>query len=357
MSSLRLRLHHRRDNFSLDVDTRLETRGVTALFGPSGSGKTTLLDCIAGLREDIDDAAIHFDDECWQQGRERLPAWRRGIAYVFQDARLFPHLSVAGNLDYARRRAHGSAPTQETVAHWLDIEPLLDRSIDTLSAGQAQRVAIARALLSAPRLLLLDEPLANLDRAAARHCLACLLRVARDAALPMLYVSHRIEEISAIADHLLLLRDGRIEAEGPAAELLSRIDGELAEDEDAAALLLTEAQGSCADGLCEVRADDLPLWVSGTPGRGTQRLRVAARDVSVCRERPVASSILNILPVTLDSLRPVSSTHCLLRLRLREQFLLARITERSRRELALAPGDHLFAQIKSTALLDPVGGA
>jgi molybdate transport system ATP-binding protein len=353
--ALVIRIRQRADNgFALSLDLALPTTGITALFGPSGSGKTTVLDCIAGLRPDIEDADIAFRGESWHSAGERRPSWERGVGYVFQDARLFPQLSVAGNLDFAARRARAGAPQRAEVVDWLQIAPILERAPQTLSAGQAQRVAIARALLSGPQLLLLDEPLANLDRAAAAQCLDCLARVAAEAGMPMLFVSHRIEEVANIADRLVLLRDGAVEAEGPLPGLLTRLDSSLAEDENAATILLAEvADGERLFGLTELSADGETLYVASAAAPGTtQRVRIAARDVSVCRERPQHTSILNVLEVTLDSLRSVSGTHCLLRLKLREQFLLARITERSRHELGLRAGDTLFAQVKSSALLD-----
>ena len=353
MSSLSINIDHRGEgDFRLRLRLSLPARGVTGVSGPSGSGKTTLLNCIAGLRPDIRRAEIRFGAHCWQSSAHSLPAWKRGVGCVFQDARLFPHLSVAGNLDYAGKRAFSAAPDRDRVIDWLKIGALLPRRIGTLSAGQGQRVAIARALLGAPRLLLLDEPLANLDRPAARECLDCLLRISRESDLPMLYVSHHIEEVAALADQLILMRDGAVEAQGDASALLSRLDTSLAADEGAAAVLVTQATGRRADGLEELWADGRSLYVARRSGTGQrQRLRIAARDVSVCRQRPTQTSILNIMPVTLVDWRSLSDTHCLLRLRLEEQHLLARITERSRHELALQAGDALYAQIKSTALL------
>jgi molybdate transport system ATP-binding protein len=342
--------------FRLNVDTSLPPQGITALFGPSGSGKTTLLDCIAGLRRDVRDAQIRFGDDLWQHGQDRRPPWARPVAYVFQDARLFPHLSVRGNLDYARHRAGPDAPPLDEVASALDINALLDRQPQTLSAGQGQRVAIARALLSGPQLLLLDEPTANLDREAAAHCLRCLASAASNRKLPMLYVSHRIEEVASIADHLLLLREGKIEADGPLPQLLAQLDTQLAEEDSAAAILLARVGEEDEDGLTALTADGEALYVSArAPAGSLRRLRVPARDVSVCRVRPQQTSILNVLPVVLEEMRPAGDAHSLLRLRLREQHLLARITRRSSRELDLRPGDQLFAQIKSSALLDGEG--
>lgn len=353
MSTLQLQMAHQDKNgFALELDTEIPLQGVTAIFGPSGSGKTTLLDCIAGLRPDVTAAVVNCDGSIWQDAGRFLAPWKRTIGYVFQDARLLPHLSVEGNLRYAEQRAPTGGIESSQVIQWLNLDELLSRLPEELSAGQSQRVAIARALLRNPELLLLDEPLANLDHAAADECLTYLQRVGHQSELPMLYVSHRIEEVSRIADRLLLMDNGKLQAQGPIAEMLSRLDTRLIEDEAAAALLKVEI-GDFDDRyqLTELKIGNASVWVSGdSSGSGAHRLRVAARDVSVCRERPGHSSILNVLPVVLKDIHDVSSAHCMLQLALEDQTLLARITRRSRDELSLAVGDALYAQIKSTAL-------
>ncbi|MFT7289243.1 MAG: molybdate transport system ATP-binding protein [Halieaceae bacterium] len=354
MSALKLKINYRSANgFTLAIDTEIRAQGVTALFGPSGSGKTTVLNCIAGLRHDIESADIRFGEQIWQQGPSSTAPWERELGYVFQDARLFPQLSVAGNLEYAAKRAVAPHFDRQQIIDWLEIGELLERSPTTLSAGQEQRVAIARALMRGPRLLLLDEPLANLDHSAARQCLSCLREVSRQTRLPMIYVSHQIEEVCAIADQLVILQGGRIAAQGPMLELAGRLDTELA-TRDSAAALLRASVASRDDhyALTEFQVDGQSLWIGneGTTG-ALQRLRIPARDVSVCREPPQQSSILNVLTVTLAERRDLSASHCLLRLQLAEQFLLARITRRSFDELQLNMGDRLYAQIKSTALL------
>ncbi|GAB5413976.1 MAG: molybdenum ABC transporter ATP-binding protein [Congregibacter sp.] len=354
MSVLSLRIQHRNtDGFHLEVDTQIPLSGVTAIFGASGSGKTSILDCVAGLRDDITEATLCFDDQTWQKGSKRVAAWQRSVAYVFQDARLFPHLSVDANLRYAQvRAAPGGLPRARVIA-WLEIDALLTRMPDTLSAGQQQRVAIARALLSNPRLLLLDEPLANLDHVAARQCLDYLAQIAAQARLPMLYVSHNITELHNIADRVLILDAGKVTAEGSLIELAGNLDTPLAEDPDAAAILDVEV-GEYDEkyGLTEMRLGEHRIWVAGRcEHEQTRRLRVPARDVSVCRDRPAATSILNVLPVTVTELRSLSTSHTLLQLALEDQTLVARITSRSRDALQITRGDTLYAQIKSTALI------
>ena len=356
MKGLSLKLECQGDSeFALRLDCTLPASGITAVYGPSGSGKSTLLDCIAGLRAPQADSVVQLDSEAWQAPGVTVPPWQRRIGYVFQDARLFPHLDVQQNLNYAlaRRAPPGSISLDQVVA-WLELSDLLSRTTDTLSAGQKQRVAIGRALLSSPRLLLLDEPLANLDHAARQQCLRCLQRLSDELQLPMLYVSHDIEEVSQLADHLLLLDKGRLVEHGSLLELCSRLDTRLSHEEQAAAILTASvARHDTTFGLTELSIDGHTLLVNHlphTPGQ-TRRVRIPARDVSVCRERPLDSSILNILPVTVCEIENTDGARLLLRLSLGSQFLLARITRKSAVELRLQVGDPIYAQIKSAALL------
>ena len=356
MSGLALALRCSTGNgFSLDLDRELPNTGVTAIYGPSGSGKTTLLECVAGLRPADPDSRIHFRGRPWQTADVWVPPWRRRIGFVFQDARLFPHLNAGQNLDFALRRQQAPGAMDRTqVVERLQLEPLLAQMPATLSAGQRQRVAIGRALLSAPQLLLLDEPLANLDQLARRECLHYLQGLHRELELPMLYVSHDIEEVSQLADHLLMLEAGRALDQGPLLQLCSSLDTRLSHEERAAAIATGRIRRhDDSYGLSELDVEGQTLYVNRLPGPvgRTHRLRIPARDVSVCRERPEDSSILNILPVQLREIEETTGARVLLRLALGEQYLLARITRKSAVELGLAPGDALYAQIKSAALL------
>ncbi|MBP6701805.1 MAG: molybdenum ABC transporter ATP-binding protein, partial [Halioglobus sp.] len=295
-----------------------------------------------------------FRGNSWLAPDTFVPPWQRRVAYVFQDARLFPHLNVQQNLDFAasRRAGNGGASMAQVISA-LELADLLQREPAGLSAGQKQRVAIGRALLSAPQLLLLDEPLANLDHAAAHQCLACLQQLARQLALPMLYVSHDIEEVSQLADHLVLLEQGRLVDRGPLLDLCGRLDTRLSREEQAAAIVLgTVLRHDPEYALTELEVEGEILLVGQQRAAGQQRrLRVPARDVSVCRQRPLDSSILNILPVTLTQLEAEGEARVMLRLALGSQYLLARITRKSATRLQLQVGDRLFAQIKSAALL------
>lgn len=342
-------------DFNLNVQCDISAKGVTAVYGPSGSGKTTLLDCVAGLRRPSNSSSIRFGDQAWHCNGKTMPAWQRRVGYVFNDARLFPHLSVKDNLNYgARRNGHSKKLNAGTVSDWMGISKLLDRQPERLSAGEKQRVAIARALLSEPQLLLLDEPFANLDTAARSECLHHLQKITEEIELPMLFVSHNIEEVSQLADYLVLLEQGQIKQHGPLLELCNRLDTSLSREETAAAIVTAQVDSHDPDyGLTHLKLEKEVLIVSqmannvGTP----QRIRIPARDVSICRNQPSDTSILNVFPVTIDAIENTGPAHCLLRLQLGSQFLLARITLKSAHTLELKVGENVYAQIKSAALL------
>jgi molybdate transport system ATP-binding protein len=341
--------------FRLDVDTRLSLQGLTAIYGPSGCGKTSLLYSLAGLLRGEGDSEICFAGRHWQRGENFLPTHRRKIGFVFQDARLFPHLSVAGNLDYALRRRHNPAgPSLEQACAWLQLEELLPLNAGRLSAGQQQRVAIARALLSAPDLLLLDEPLANIDLASRRQILGHLGKLQRESGIPMLYVSHEMEEVARLADWLLVMEQGRISAAGPLLELCSQMDLALAHEEQAAAIITATLRSQDREyGLSELALADQQLFVSTVeaPIDSQVRLRIPARDISLCLEAPRQTSIQNILRAVVCEIEPGSGERLLLRLQVDKQFLLARLTRKSIAQLHLQVGMAVYAQVKSAALI------
>lgn len=348
----------RGNDFQLRVDCEIPLRGVTAIYGPSGSGKTSLLYCLAGLLAAQQGSELVAGDRIWQQGDTVLAAHQRKIGFVFQDSQLFPHLSVEGNLSYAQQRQTGnSGPTREQVVQWLQLDALLQRNIQQLSRGQQQRVAIGRALLSAPDILLLDEPLANIDLASRNQILSHLEQLQRDIQLPMIYVSHDMEELAQLADWLLVMDAGRVTAAGPMLELCSQMELAIAHEEQAAAIVTAAVSGHDAQyGLSELLLEGQPLYVpavSSRPG-STMRLRIPARDVSICLQAPQQTSILNILEATISEIEDSDSPRLLLRLQVGEQFLLARLTRKSIDTLQLRMGDTVYAQVKSVALLTEI---
>ena len=341
--------------FALEADLSLPSQGITALFGPSGSGKTTLLRAIAGL-ERVPDGYLRVDGEVWQDGRTFLPTHRRPLGYVFQEASLFPHLSVRGNLEYGRRRANADGTgLLDQVLTLLGIGHLLARRPEGLSGGERQRVAIARALLTRPRLLLMDEPLAALDQARKAEILPYLEDLHRELRIPVLYVSHSPEEVARLADHLVVLEEGRVLGAGPLTETLARLDLPIRLGEDAGVVI--EGQVALRDTEWHLVRVDFAgggLWVrdTGHPIGDRVRVRILARDVSIAREPVHGTSILNALPVTVTASGP--DAHPALRLVQLSAGgvpMLARLTARSAAALDLAPGHRVWAQIKAVALI------
>jgi len=340
--------------FALDVDLDLPGRGVTALFGPSGSGKTTLLRCMAGLERG--EGRLEVNGETWQDSNCFMPTHRRPLGYVFQDARLFAHLSVRRNLDYGMRRTTGTAAgARESVIELLGLGPLLERLPERLSGGERQRVAIARALLTGPRLLLLDEPLAALDHARKQEILPYLERLRDELEIPVLYVSHAADEVTRLAEHIVVMDGGRVVAQGPLAETLARVDLPLRLGEDVGAVFEgTVAERDAEWHLARVEFDGGELWVrdSGVALGSRVRMRILARDVSIAASRHDDVSIMNMLPATVTA--HAGEDHpalVLVQLHVGGTALLARLTRRSAQRLELAPGRQVWAQIKAVALI------
>ncbi len=356
MSGIQARFLLEREGFTLDVDLELPARGVTALFGQSGSGKTTLLRCIAGLeRAPRGRLAVH--GEVWQDDRRWVPTHRRPLGYVFQEASLFPHLTVLGNLRYGMRRGPGVKRTGlDHAIALLGIGHLLERSADRLSGGERQRVAIARALAVEPRLLLMDEPLASLDLKRKQEILPYLEVLHAELDLPVLYVSHSPDEVARLSDHLVALEGGRVRAEGPLAETLVRLDLPIRIGEDVAAIL--DGTVAAIDEAWHLARIDFPGGSLWTPDRDLAvgrpaRLRVLARDVSIARQRPGQSSIQNVLPARVDAIADDEHLGLLLvRVRLGGSSLIARLTRRAAAELDVSPGQEVWIQVKSVALVD-----
>ena len=355
----------RRDGFALDLAFAAPGAGVTALFGPSGCGKSTVLAAVAGLLRPREGRVALDGTALLDTARGVfVPPERRRCGVVFQDARLFPHLSVEGNLRYGTRRAPPGAtgPGLEEVVALLGIGHLLARRPGRLSGGERQRVALGRALLARPRLLLMDEPLAALDAARRAEVLPFLARLREAARLPILYVTHALEEVDALADRLVLVEAGRLVAEGPVEALALRTDlPALAARRDAGALLACTVAGhDPARGLTRLAfaGGELAVPMRGEAAPGTRvRVRLRARDVAVATEAPRGLSTQNLLLTTLVAVDEAPSPHeMFLQLALGPTALLARVTRDSVARLGLAPGMPVWAVVKAVTF-DRTGAA
>ena len=353
MSTIEARFRSTQGSFVLDAAFSVPSHGITALFGASGSGKTTLLRLIAGLARAP--GSLSVNGEVWQDAHRFVPPHRRALGYVFQEASLFPHLSVRANLEYGWKRVpHVERTLQwDDVIDWLGLVPLIDHQPHQLSGGQRQRVAIGRALLSSPRLLLMDEPLTALDAHARAEILPYLESLHRELDLPILYVSHALDEVARLADHLLLIDAGRITYQGPLVDGLTRLDLPLAHRDSAGTVIDTTVVAHDPQfQLTRVAHRDLLLELPGVFGAPGQplRVRVAARDVSLTLAKPSQTSILNLLPARIIELTDDAPGQVLVRLALADTVLLARITRKSAHALNLQPGMAVVAQVKSVAV-------
>lgn len=351
---LEVALRHRFPGFALDVAFGVPEAGVTALFGPSGCGKSTILAAVAGLLRPEAGRVVLGGEVLLDTATGRcLPPERRRCGLVFQDARLFPHMNVDANLRFGARRAPADAagPGFDQVVALLGLGPLLGRRPAGLSGGEKQRVALGRALLARPRLLLLDEPLAALDAARRAEVLPFLARLRETARMPILYVTHALDEVDALADRLVLLEAGRVLAEGSVEDLALRTDLPLAARRDAGAVLACSVAGhEPARGLTRLRFTGGTLLVPqreeapGTPAR----VRIRARDVALSTAEPQGISTQNVLPASVLALGAAPTPHeVFVQLRVGEAALLARLTQDSATRLGLAPGQPVWAIIKA----------
>jgi molybdate transport system ATP-binding protein len=354
MGRITARFHVNWPGFTLDLDLNLPARGVTAIFGQSGSGKTTLLRCIAGL-ERVEQGFLSFKGEIWQNGSHFLPTHKRPLGYVFQEASLFPHLTVLGNLRYGltRSKAEQNIRLDHTI-ELLGIGTLLERKPERLSGGELQRVGIARALAVSPRILLMDEPLAALDLARKQEILPYLERLRDELEIPILYVTHSPDEVGRLANHLVALEGGSVVAQGPLAETLARID---------LPIRLGEERGVVLEGVVAERDErwhlervEFPggsLWMRdrALPLGHAVRVRIPSGGISLSRVPQQDSSILNTLAGVVEAIgEDDHPAHSLVRVKIGESLLLARITKRSVAALELKPGVPVWAQIKSVAV-------
>ena len=353
--TMQISLQHSFADFVLDVAFDVPA-GVTALFGPSGSGKSSVIKALAGLMRP-DRGRISLGGQVLLDTDQRifLAPHRRRIGCVFQDDRLFPHLSVRQNLLYGRWFSPDKGGVSfEAVVEMLGIAPLLARRPQTLSGGERQRVAIGRALLANPQILAMDEPLAALDEARKAEIMPYLEHLRDQTQIPILYVSHSVSEITRLAGSVVVLGKGQVLKTGPVAAVFSdpNLTPWLGGVREAGSVITARVAAQDADGLTRLETSAGPLWLPKVEAAigATLRVRIAAQDVMIALQRPDGISALNILPATVVALRMGDGPGAMVQLRLGEELLLARITQRSAVQLGLAVGAPVFAVLKSVAV-------
>ncbi len=348
-------------DFTLDARFTFPAKGITALFGASGCGKTSVLRSVAGLNR-LDFGLFAIGGETWQNRRTFLAPHKRALGYVFQDANLFPHLSARANLLYGAKRAaqthdkSASAPVDfDDLVALLGIGHLLDRAPANLSGGERQRVAIGRALLAQPKILLMDEPLSALDQQNKSEIMPYLERLHDTLSIPVLYVTHAFDEVTRLADHMVLMEEGRVVASGALADVLSRLDLPFQQDDAAGVAIdavITELDARWHLALAEFPGGSLWIRDPGLPPGGKVRLRILARDVSLARQRLDGASILNLLPATVMEVAPGDHPAvALARVDVGGTPFVARLTARSVEALGLSPGHKTWMQVKTVTVL------
>ena len=361
---IHLQINIARSAFELKLELQLPAQGITAIFGPSGSGKTTLLRVVAGLEKNPK-GLIQIGENIWQDTKQGIyvPTWQRPLGYVFQESSLLPHLSVAENLNFGLKRVLKSANSALAAANkalqasieLLGIGGLLQRMPDELSGGERQRVAIARAIAMQPQLLLMDEPLASLDAARRQEIFPWLARLRDELKMPMLYVTHSAEEVTRLADHLLVLDRGQAKAQGPVNQVLTQVVNPVVVGEDAGALIAGHIGAVDAQWhLSRVDFEGGSVWMRDeglTVGKAV-RIRILARDVSLATSEPQNTSIQNQFRASIQSITPdPHPSQVMVVLKCGAEEVLARVTKRAVNELALQVGMPVWAQVKSVALV------
>jgi molybdate transport system ATP-binding protein len=353
--TLSVLLRHRFPTVQMDMRFEVPTPGVTVLFGPSGSGKSTIISAASGLLRP-DECRIVIDDQTLADTAAGvwLPPERRRMGLVFQDARLFPHMSVATNLRFGLRRSAPGPVRFDEVVELLGVGTLLSRKPHTLSGGERQRVAIGRALLAQPHLLLMDEPLASLDSARKAEIMPYLSRLKTALRLPILYVTHSLDEVAQLADSLVLIEAGRVVGCGAVSEIAARVDLPLAQREDASAVLLCHvAEHDAQRGLSRLEDGGTALWVPllDSPIGTKRRVRIPASEVILAGQPPEAISLHNVVPGQVRRITPNGPRQSVLvEIGLTEGALISRVTQDAIVRLALAPGRPVLALIKSTSI-------
>ncbi len=353
--SLAINLRHRFPSLDIDIAFEVQAAGVTVLFGPSGAGKSTTIAVAAGLlRADSCRVEVNGQVLADTDAGVWLPPERRRLGLVFQDARLFPHMSVATNLRFGMRRAAPGPVRFDEVVELLGIGALLARRPPTLSGGERQRVAIGRALLAQPRLLLMDEPLASLDDARKAEILPYLTRLKTALGLPVIYVTHALDEANRLADSLVLLEAGRVVGSGTVSEVAARTDLPLARRDDAGPLLLCRVVAhDVGRELTRLEGGGATFWVPllDAPLQAERRIRIPAREVILAGKPPDAISVHNIVPGTVRKIATEAARRSVLvEIALPGGTLLGRVTPDAVTRLALSPGAPVLALIKSTSI-------
>lgn len=353
MSDLRVYFRDNRQDFNLNVDFTIPKQGVTALFGKSGSGKTTILRFLAGL-DRPKEGYFKIHDQIWQDHTQFTPAHKRRVGYVFQDANLFAHLNVEENLAFGYKRTKNRGNWDQTI-QYLGLEPLLKRSPTNLSGGEKQRVAIARALLSDPEILLMDEPLSALDRFSKDDIIPYLENLQQTFGVPVVFVSHDTDEVERLATHMVLLEKGQVIASGPLLEILSDPTLFIAHSSKTASLIEAPLQEIWPDeDLSLLDLGSQKLLLSGIIGQKGEikRVRINAMDVSLAREKPGPSTILNALKGTISHIHLLSEGRANILIHVDGHPLIARITQYSLRRFEFQPGDEIYAQIKGVSVIN-----
>jgi len=346
--------------FSLDVEFSMPENGITVLFGPSGSGKTSVLNLIAGLDEgnDLELASLVLNNKIIDDSNKniKLKPWLRNVAYVFQDHRLFSHLTVEENILFGFKRRNSELQPAELI-EVFKISQLLAHYPAQLSGGQKQRVALVRALLSQPELLILDEPLAALDHQSKQQLLPYIERIHKDLNIPIIYVSHDIKEVLRLADYIVLINKGRIIDQGKLADLC--ITQPLLTEQEGASFILegTVSEVISEDKLVKINCGE-NILITAENMQLDQKVRVLlhARDVSLCLTPPVDSSILNCIPVNIKALHQNSNGKLRVLANIGEdtqqtQTIVSMISYRSAKLLNVEEGKNMFAQFKATAMI------
>lgn len=351
MSGLSIDLKQQLSEFSLNIKTTLPSSGLTVVFGPSGCGKTTLLRCLAGLMH-AKQAEISFDDDQWQNKKSFVQPHKRQVAMVFQSQNLLPHLDVKENINYAIKRRKRPGLSFDALVEMFDLEVLTDRHYEQLSGGEQQRVAMARALASAPRLLLLDEPMSALDDERKSGLLVYLKKIKQHT--PIIYVTHSRYEMMRLADHVLLMKQGRVVASGDFWQMMQTQHQLMAGQQTVWSVL--QAEVGVIDEqhqLCQLTVNGGLMWADANGvNKGDQvRMLIDASDVSVSLSQARDSSVLNVVPVTVKKVTSLTATQCQVDLSFNGAVISALLTHKSIEILAIETGQPVFAQIKAVALI------